>query len=94
VQQRGHPAGVLWHVWRITASICTAPAAVLFWCVGVQVCINAGILLAYCAGIPYEQGFSGFDVLGGNVWLAWWRVMLALALLPAVLQVCVCVALG
>jgi hypothetical protein len=52
-----------------------------------QVCINAGILLAYCAGIPYEQGFSGFDVLGGNVWLAWWRVMLALALLPAVLQV-------
>jgi hypothetical protein len=52
-----------------------------------QVCINLGILLAYCAGVPYEQGFTGFDVLGGNVWLAWWRVMLCLALLPAVLQV-------
>eukprot|EP00775_Hariotina_reticulata_P005499 gene5499-5734_t len=45
-----------------------------------------GILVAYCGGIPYEQGFVGFSMLG-NVWVAWWRVMCLAGLLPAVLQV-------
>lgn len=48
--------------------------------------INAGILVAYCAGLPYAAGFTGLDVLGG-LWCSWWRVMLAAGLLPPVLQV-------
>jgi hypothetical protein len=55
-------------------------------CLCFQVLINAGILAAYCSGIPYELGFKGFDVLGG-VWCSWWRIMLGAALLPAALQV-------
>jgi hypothetical protein len=52
----------------------------------VQVLINTGILAAYCSGIPYEMGFTGFDVLGG-VWCSWWRIMIGAGLLPAALQV-------
>jgi len=55
-------------------------------CCAVQVLINAGILVAYCSGIPYELGCTGFDVLGG-VWCSWWRVMITAGLLPAALQV-------
>lgn len=47
--------------------------------------INIGILLAYLAGVPYEQEFSGFNLRGQFV--AWWRCMVALQLLPALLQV-------
>lgn len=50
-----------------------------------QVFINVGILLAYLAGIPYEQEFSGFNFRGQFV--AWWRCMVALQLVPALLQV-------
>jgi hypothetical protein len=46
--------------------------------------INVGILLAYLAGIPYERDFSGFN-LGGR-FVAWWRVMVGLQLVPAALQ--------
>ncbi|GBF90824.1 plastidic glucose transporter [Raphidocelis subcapitata] len=49
-----------------------------------QVFINIGILLAYLAGIPYEREFSGFNLRGQFV--AWWRVMVGLQLLPAALQ--------
>lgn len=48
--------------------------------------INAGIVAAYCSGVPYELGFRGFDVLGG-VWCSWWRIMVGAALLPAAVQV-------
>lgn len=43
--------------------------------------------MAYCSGIPYEMGFTGFDVLGG-VWCSWWRIMIGAGLLPAAMQVC------
>ncbi|KIZ00412.1 hypothetical protein MNEG_7552 [Monoraphidium neglectum] len=49
-----------------------------------QVFINVGILLAYLAGVPYEQEFSGFNFRGQFV--AWWRVMVALQAVPAALQ--------
>eukprot|EP00878_Enallax_costatus_P015475 GHUV01016210.1.p1 GENE.GHUV01016210.1~~GHUV01016210.1.p1 ORF type:complete len:748 (+),score=249.62 GHUV01016210.1:490-2733(+) len=52
-----------------------------------QVLINTGILAALCTGIPYEIEFTGFDAFGGNVWISWWRIMLAAGLIPAVLQV-------
>ena len=31
-----------------------------------QVAINAGILLAYAAGVPYERGFAGFNIGSGG----------------------------
>ncbi|KAI8471190.1 MAG: general substrate transporter [Monoraphidium minutum] len=49
-----------------------------------QVFINVGILLAYLAGVPYENDFNGFNLRGQFV--AWWRIMVALQLVPAALQ--------
>ena len=48
--------------------------------------INVGILLAYLAGAPYEAGLTTVSLLG--VTIAWWRVMIALSIFPAALQVC------
>jgi hypothetical protein len=53
------------------------------------VLINAGILAAYCCGLPYEAGVTGLHIFGG-LWCGWWRVMLAAGLLPPVAQVCGC----
>ena len=50
----------------------------------VQICL--GILVAFMLGLPYasEEVFS-VTVLGRSI--GWWRVMLAAAVLPALLQV-------
>lgn len=49
-----------------------------------QVFINVGILAAYVIGYPYEMGTEKVDLLGHEV--AWWRIMFAAALGPALLQ--------
>eukprot|EP00877_Chromochloris_zofingiensis_P014348 jgi/Chrzof1/9167/Cz03g38140.t1 len=52
-----------------------------------QVFINVGILVAYSAGIPYENDFTGFEVKGH--FICWWRVMIAASIVPVVAQVLV-----
>ncbi len=49
-----------------------------------QICF--GILVAFMLGLPYasEEVFS-VTILGSSI--GWWRVMLAAAVLPALLQV-------
>jgi hypothetical protein len=47
--------------------------------------INVGILAAYCAGIPYEHGFSSVWVGGQEV--AWWRIMMLLVCITSLVQV-------
>lgn len=54
-----------------------------------QVLINVGILSGYLIAIPYGFKFAEFTIYG--VVIAWWRVMLALAIIPAIVQVCECI---
>lgn len=49
-----------------------------------QVLINVGILSGYLIAIPYGFKFAEFTIYG--VVIAWWRVMLALAIIPAIVQ--------
>lgn len=49
-----------------------------------QVLINLGILTGYLIAIPYGFKFDAFIING--VKIAWWRVMLALAIVPAIAQ--------
>ncbi|KAK9788826.1 hypothetical protein WJX73_001137 [Symbiochloris irregularis] len=50
-----------------------------------QVFVTIGILLAYAAGWPYAQGTAKHvQVLGHAV--AWWRIMCAMGLIPAAVQ--------
>ncbi|KAL4430702.1 hypothetical protein ABPG75_005958 [Micractinium tetrahymenae] len=49
-----------------------------------QVFINVGILAAYLVGYPYEAGATSVQLLGHEV--AWWRIMFAAVLGPALLQ--------
>ena len=50
-----------------------------------QVFICLGILTALALGLPLEHGVHSVTLFGTSV--AWWRVMLGLAVLPAVAQV-------
>jgi hypothetical protein len=50
-----------------------------------QVFINVGILLAYCAGIPYEHDFTVVPLFGTHI--SWWRFMMVFSCIPALLQV-------
>ena len=50
-----------------------------------QVLINVGILTGYLIAIPYGFKFDAFVING--VTIDWWRVMLALAIVPAIAQV-------
>ena len=52
----------------------------------VQVFICVGILVAYLVGLPYRNNTPQHAYIGGSD-VAWWRVMLALGLIPAALQV-------
>ena len=52
----------------------------------VQVFICVGILVAYLVGLPYRNNMPQHAYIGGSD-VAWWRVMLALGLIPAALQV-------
>ena len=51
-----------------------------------QVFICVGILVAYLVGLPYRHNTPQHAYIGGSD-VAWWRVMLALGLIPAALQV-------
>ena len=51
-----------------------------------QVFICVGILVAYLVGLPYRNNTPQHAYIGGSD-VAWWRVMLALGLIPAALQV-------
>ena len=44
-----------------------------------------GILLAFAIGLPYDGKEATVNLLGNET--AWWRVMFALGLVPAVTQV-------
>jgi hypothetical protein len=50
-----------------------------------QVFINVGIVISYMVGAPYESHLRFLPLLGFQV--AWWRIMLGLAVLPALIQV-------
>ncbi|CAL5223439.1 g5955 [Coccomyxa viridis] len=50
-----------------------------------QVFICVGILVAYLVGLPYRNNTPQHAYIGGSD-VAWWRVMLALGLIPAALQ--------
>lgn len=51
-----------------------------------QVFICLGILVALAVGLPLEHGMHSISLFGSSV--AWWRIMLGLAVVPAVAQVC------
>ena len=51
-----------------------------------QVFICVGILVAYLVGLPYRNNMPQHAYIGGSD-VAWWRIMLALGLIPAALQV-------
>ena len=59
----------------------------------VQVFICVGILVAYLVGLPYRNNTPQHAYIGGSD-VAWWRVMLALGLIPAALQVLSFAVLG
>ncbi|EFN59043.1 hypothetical protein CHLNCDRAFT_137750 [Chlorella variabilis] len=46
--------------------------------------VNVGILSSYIIGLPYEGGTDSVSLMGHDV--AWWRIMFAAALGPALLQ--------
>lgn len=48
--------------------------------------MTVGILAAFAVGWPYARGSAASVTLAGHV-LPWWRVMFAIGLVPAVLQV-------
>ncbi|CAD7703448.1 unnamed protein product [Ostreobium quekettii] len=49
-----------------------------------QVLVNVGILGGYLVALPYGFNFEDFTING--VTIAWWRVMLALSIVPAIVQ--------
>lgn len=51
-----------------------------------QVFICVGILVAYLVGLPYISNQPAAINLG-KAHIAWWRVMLAIGMLPAAAQV-------
>lgn len=52
-----------------------------------QVFICVGILVAYLVGLPYMNNKAAELPLGSGG-VAWWRVMLAIGIIPAASQVC------
>lgn len=58
----------------------------------VQVFICVGILVAYLVGLPYMHN-EPVSVGSGKAQVAWWRVMLAIGMIPAALQAKPCMAL-
>ena len=50
-----------------------------------QVFICLGILAALAVGLPLEHSMHSVSLFGSSV--AWWRVMLGLAIVPAAAQV-------
>lgn len=50
-----------------------------------QVMVNVGILGGYLVALPYGFDFSSFTLSGVSI--SWWRVMLALTIVPGVLQI-------
>ena len=52
-----------------------------------QLFVCVGILLAFVIGLPYDGKEATVHLLGEET--AWWRVMFALGLVPATMQVCV-----
>ena len=54
-----------------------------------QICF--GILVAFMLGLPYaSEELYSVRIFDSEV--GWWRVMLAMAVLPALCQVCSCAA--
>ena len=51
-----------------------------------QLFVCVGILLAFVIGLPYDGKKATVNLLGEDT--AWWRVMFALGLVPAIMQVC------
>jgi len=49
-----------------------------------QVLVNVGILGGYLVALPYGFNFADFKINGLTI--AWWRVMLALSIVPAIVQ--------
>ncbi len=52
----------------------------------VQVMVTVGALLAYCVGWPYAAERASYIHIG-SLEVSWWRIMLGLGLVPAVVQV-------
>ena len=52
-----------------------------------QLFVCVGILLAFGIGLPYDGEEAMVHLLGKET--AWWRVMFAFGLVPAIMQVCV-----
>ena len=48
--------------------------------------VTIGALLAYCLGWPYAKEHASYISIG-RLDLAWWRIMLGMGLVPAVIQV-------
>jgi hypothetical protein len=59
----------------------------MFVC-GLQLFVCVGILIAFAIGLPYD-GKEAFLNLAQHQ-IAWWRVMFAIGLAPATLQVRCC----
>ena len=51
-----------------------------------QVMVTVGALLAYCLGWPYAKEHDSYISIG-TLHLDWWRIMLGLGLVPAIIQV-------
>lgn len=52
-----------------------------------QLFVCVGILVAFVIGLPYDGKEATVQLLDHDT--AWWRVMFAIGLLPAAMQVCV-----
>lgn len=63
------------------------PYALIYIPTQPQVFINVGILLAYLAGLPYQYHMEVLPIAGLPI--PWWRVMILMALIPAVAQLLV-----
>lgn len=48
--------------------------------------VTVGALLAYCLGWPYAKEHESYIRIG-TLNLDWWRIMLGLGLVPAIIQV-------
>ena len=60
-------------------------AATMMCVCGLQLFVCVGILIAFAIGLPYDGKEAFLDL--GQHQIAWWRVMFAIGLAPATLQV-------